>query len=315
MSQEARTGEIAPYGGWPRNLRLTNGKVELIVSLDVGPRILSYRLADGTNVFNEYPDQLGKTGETDWKIRGGHRLWVSPEDPARTYVPDNGPVHHEILGPGKARVWLDPDPKFKLGKEIAIELAAEGTGVKLTHKITNASEAPTELAIWALSVMRPGGIEMIPLPDKAPHPGGSANATAEMFAPSFPLTSWSYTDFTDPRYTFGSNAILLRQDETKPATKIGLTNRLGIAAYVNDGVIFIKRFPYLKDETYPDFNSNYETYTDQGMLEMESLGPLVTLEPGRSVEHVETWELMERVSAPTDPDGLIEALRPKLLAR
>src|SRR4051794_27521975 len=80
------------YHGWKNNLRLRNGDAELIVTLDVGPRVISYRLEGGKNVFKNYDDQLGKSGEADWQIRGGHRLWAAPEDPTRTYVPDNGPV-------------------------------------------------------------------------------------------------------------------------------------------------------------------------------------------------------------------------------
>ena len=56
--------EKVEYRGWKNNLRLANGDVELIVTLDVGPRILSYRLADGKNVFKEYDAQLGKAGES-----------------------------------------------------------------------------------------------------------------------------------------------------------------------------------------------------------------------------------------------------------
>src|SRR5262249_61656177 len=72
------TVEKTDYQGWKNNLRLANGDVELIVTLDVGPRIISYRLADGKNVFKEYVRQLGKSGEKDWQIRGGHRAWVGP---------------------------------------------------------------------------------------------------------------------------------------------------------------------------------------------------------------------------------------------
>lgn len=311
-AQDGPKTEVVPYKGWANNLRLTNGQVELIVTLDAGPRILSYRLADGENVFNEYPDQLGKAGESSWRIRGGHRLWVSPEDPARTYVLDNARVKHEVVGPGQVRVSNDPDQTFGLAKQMDIHLDAKGTGVRVVHTITNRSKAPTELAIWSLSVMRPGGVEVIPLPAKAPHPGGSANATAESFAPVLPVVLWSYTDFTDPRYTFGKDAIVLRQDREKPATKIGLANKLGAAGYLNEGTLFIKRFPYEKGRTYPDFGSNYETYTDQGMLEMESLGPLVTLKPGESVEHAETWELIGGVKTPEDVEGLIQVVLGKL---
>jgi hypothetical protein len=34
--------EPIAFRGWPNALRLANGMVELIVTLDVGPRILSY---------------------------------------------------------------------------------------------------------------------------------------------------------------------------------------------------------------------------------------------------------------------------------
>src|SRR5437870_11070511 len=89
------TVEKIEYKGWKNNLRLSNGDAELVVTLDVGPRIISYQLAGGKNVFKEYEEQLGQSGEADWQIRGGHRLWLAPEDLARTYAPDNGPVKHQ----------------------------------------------------------------------------------------------------------------------------------------------------------------------------------------------------------------------------
>ena len=66
--------EIIAHAGWNRNLCLANDHAEVIVTLDVGPRILSYKRSAGENVFKNYDDQLGSSGESDWKIRGGHRL-------------------------------------------------------------------------------------------------------------------------------------------------------------------------------------------------------------------------------------------------
>ena len=88
------TVEKVEFGGWKNNLRISNGQAELIVTLDVGPRIISYRLANGKNVFKEFKDQLGKTGGDEWVPYGGHRLWVGPEDLTRSYAADNGPVKH-----------------------------------------------------------------------------------------------------------------------------------------------------------------------------------------------------------------------------
>ena len=50
----------------------------------------------GQNLFKEFKDQLGKSGEKDWQPRGGHRLWIAPEDRVKTYAPDNGPVKVEV---------------------------------------------------------------------------------------------------------------------------------------------------------------------------------------------------------------------------
>src|SRR5262245_27827531 len=66
------TVESVAYQGWKNNLRMSNGDAELLVTLEVGPRILSYRLQGGRNIFKEYPEQLGKSGEGAWMMRGGH---------------------------------------------------------------------------------------------------------------------------------------------------------------------------------------------------------------------------------------------------
>lgn len=308
------TVEIVEFGGWERNVKLSNGDAELIVTLDVGPRVLSYRLIDGENVFKVYDEQLGGSGESGWQIRGGHRLWASPEDPTRTYVPDNGPVQYQELGPGRILVLLPPDPTFGLQKEMEITLGPSGSKVSIVHRIRNAGRQPTELAIWSLSVMKPGGVEVIPLPEKAPHPGGAEHATAETFAPQLSLAMWSYFDFKDPRWGFGTDAITLTQDpETDLGpTKLGVLNRLGVVGYLNDGTLFVKQFPFVPGRLYPDLGVNYETFTNRDMIELETLSPLVRLGPGEVIEHVERWELFSGVKAEDGPEGAKAAVLPLL---
>lgn len=307
------TVEKVEYHGWKNNLRMSNGEVELVVTLDVGPRVMSYRLADGKNVFKNYDAMLGKSGETEWKIRGGHRLWAAPEDPARTYYPDNGPVAHKELGPGNVRFTPAPETAVGLQKEIDVRLDPTGTGVTLTHRITNIGPGPTELAIWSLSVMAPGGTEVIPLPPHRPHPGDPKNARGPAdFAPSLTMTAWPYTDFSDPRWHLGSRFITLSQDAHRGATKLGLALRPGAVGYLNGGTLFVKRFEYREGQPYPDGGVNYETFTNQDMLEMESLGPLTRLEPGRSVEHLETWSLVGGLGSPRGAAEIAEAVGPKM---
>jgi hypothetical protein len=307
--------ETIPYQGWQHNLRLTSGDTELIITLDVGPRILSYKLAGGKNVFKEFADQLGTSGEKTWVGRGGHRLWTAPEDLTRTYAPDNGPVKYQEL-PGKepgvigVRLTPAPDTPYKIQKEMDVFLAP-GSRVEVVHRITNIGGDPTELAPWALTMMAPGGTEIIPLPPKKPHPGDPKNAhSPDDFAPNQHLALWSYFDFADKRWTFGSKYITLRQDAKHGPTKVGLAHRLGWVGYLNGGTLFVKRLTYEPHQHYPDGGCNYETFTNQDFLEMESLGPVVRLAPGEKAQLTENWELHKDVGESDDEAGIDKHILP-----
>jgi hypothetical protein len=291
--------EVVAYQGWKHNLRLANADVELLVTLDVGPRVLRYRLKGGKNVFKEYAGDLGKTGEKEWKIRGGHRLWVSPEDPKRTYYPDNARVQYRQVEPGRVVFTPHPETEYGLQKEVELRLGPTGTRVEVRHRVKNVGKRATELAPWALSVMAPGGVEIIPLPARRPHPGGARAAKSPKdFAPNRLLVLWPYADLKDPRLSLGSKYVTLRADrKVKGPIKFGLLHLLGWVAYLNDGTLFVKRIPYHEGRTYPDLGCNYESFTADDMLEMETLGPLVRLEPGQDAELTETWELFANVPA------------------
>ena len=116
------------------------------------------------------------------------------------------------------------------------------------------------------------------------------------------LSVWSYASLRDPRLFLGERWITVRQDPFNTrALKLGLNNEAGWAAYFNRGTAFIKRFaPWEPDGVYADFGVNFETYTCERFLELESLGQLRRVQPGETVEHVETWELV-RLPAVPDP--------------
>jgi hypothetical protein len=312
-ARAAVTIEKVEYRGWRNNLKIANGDAELIVTLDVGPRVISYRLVDGKNVFKNYDEMMGKSGEPSWMIRGGHRVWAAPEDPARTYALDNGPVAYKELRPGQVRFTPAPETSFGLQKELDITLAPTGSQVVVAHAITNIGKAETQLAVWSLSVMAPGGMEIIPLPPKRRHPGDAKNArSADDFAPDLFLSIWPFFDFKDSRWSFGSNYITLTQDATKGATKLGVAHKTGRVGYLNDGMLFVKQFGFTEGRHYPDHGVNFETFTNEDMLEMESLGPLSTLAPGQSVGHVERWELFGGLGAAKTEAEIDQKVGPKL---
>lgn len=281
------TLEQISYGGWTRCLRLTDGRTEAIVTTDVGPRVIRYGFVGGPNLFKEYAAQMGKRGGRDWRIFGGHRLWVAPEDLRRSYVPDNEPVEWRWRS-GVLTVSLKPDPVFHLAKEMRLSFLPGGA-LKIEHRLANGGRRATELAPWTLSVMAPGGEAVFPQEPYRSH--------LEEKLPSRPLVLWPYTDMGDPRWSWRRTTFRLRQDPRRPAPqKVGFFSTRGWMAYQLGRNLFFKFHDHRTDAVYPDFGCNVETFTNDEMLELETLGPLVKLAPGRRVTHTEVWSL-QRASA------------------
>ena len=279
--------EKVSYAGWPNCYRLSNGESELIVTSDVGPRVIRYGFVGGQNLFFEKADELGKAGEAWWAMRGGHRLWASPEIKPDTYALDNGPVKVTVDAASGGIALLQPvEPETELQKEIAVRY--EGAGVTVTHKITNQAQHTRKLAPWALSQMAPGGTGIAALPERGGH--------SEKLLPTNPLVMWAYTNFADPRWTFTNQYILLRQDAANPSPqKTGLFNTDTRAAYLLGSDLFIKRSQADADAVYADFHCSFEIFTNGDFLELETLGPLADLAPGATVTHTERWSLHKNV--------------------
>lgn len=278
--------EKKEYGGWPNCVVLSNGTVEAVITTDVGPRIIRYGFVGGQNVLNEYSDMLGKTGGDEWRIYGGHRLWHAPEAQPRTYAPDNAPVQHEWNGT-TLRLTQDTEASTGIQKQLEVTLSADSSNLRVVHRLINRNLWDVKLAPWALTVMAKNG--------RAIYPQEPYRAHTDYLLPARPLTLWHYTDMRDPRWTWGTKFIQLRQDpKAKTPQKVGFKNAPGWAAYALNGEVFIKRFAYIDGAEYVDFGCNTETFTNEDMLEIESLGPLTKLAAnGGTVEHVENWYLFK----------------------
>ncbi|KAJ4460524.1 hypothetical protein PAPYR_3142 [Paratrimastix pyriformis] len=304
-------------------VRLSNGIIELIASVQVGPRILRLGfVGDETNLMHLESPTLTAQQDGKWHPYGGHRLWHAPEEFPRTYFPDNHPVEHTFDGTTLV-LRPPPEPENGVQKEIRITMHPGAAQVDVLHHITNISRWPIPLAPWSLTVCRAGGACIIPQEPYKPHP--------EALLPVRPQAMWAYTNMQDPRWTWGEHFIVMRQDRSpaKYQQKIGFGNTLvrplrgwqwppallrgchwagslllhvydacvvggvgqGWAAYALDSVVFIKRFAHRAGATYPDYGCNCEFYTDPHILEVETLGPLGPVQPQQTVAHTEHWSL------------------------
>ena len=276
--------EQVAYGGWPNCFRVSNGEVELILTSDVGPRIMRFGFAGGQNLFKEFEGQMGTSGEPKWVPRGGHRLWIAPEDPVKSYSPDNEPVAVRV---DRDTIYATQavDAETGIQKRITVRMVDTGSGVEVVRRLRNAGADPYELAPWSLTMMAQGGYGIHGFPPRGTDP--------EMLAPTHPLVMWAFTDLADARWRLSKKYLVLRQDQFNAVPqKLGSYNAKTWGAYLLNGELFVKRYEAAAPpQAHPDLGCSFETFTNADMLELETLGPVTRLAPGESVTHTERWSL------------------------
>ncbi|GAB4404004.1 MAG: hypothetical protein OHK0021_16560 [Bryobacter sp.] len=297
--------EKIAYAGWPNCYRLSNGAFELVLTSDIGPRIMRCGFVGGQNLFKEFAEQMGKSGEPTWQLRGGHRLWIGPEDARYTYGLDNSPIAVEI-GENSVVATQPVEPETGVVKSVEITLHPTEAKATLTHRFTNHNLLPIEFAPWAPTVMAPGGVGLTGFPPRGTHP--------EMLAPTNPLVMWAYTDWSDPRWIFMKKYLGLRQDPnaTTPQ-KTGLFNPKTFGAYFLNGDLFLKQYTADPSKTYPEYSCSFQTFTNQDFLELETFGPMTRLEHGQTAELVERWSLHRDISVPAWTDEAVDRVLLPLL--
>lgn len=283
--------EIAAYENFGRCIEISNGAVEALVMIDAGPRVIKLCRKGGSNVmfndlarahFNNGPHYDAYYYEgAQWNIYGGHRLWISPESAPETAYPDNNPVEY-ILTEHGARFIQPPQLENHVQFEIELIMEDEAPQLKVIHRVTNIGKADKQFAVWALSVMAPGGTEIIPM-----------NTNETGLLPNRCVAMWPYCDYNDDRLYLGHKYATLRQDATRGAFKMGLDANHGTAYYALGDTVFKKQYAQTHPTgVYADYGCSFETYTCELFLEMETLGELKTVAAGETEEHIEQWTLL-----------------------
>lgn len=287
MSLTIREEEYLNYG---KVLYIANAVQEMRVTLDVGPRIISYNLIGYKNLMCTDIDR--KTQESTeefqqyfgdgkaWYLYGGHRLWVSPEGYPYTYYPDNDKVDYTVNG----NVFTFTPPVEEVTgwhKVIEVVFDEKDAKVEVRHILTNKSNEHKAGAIWALSVTDKGNFAVVP-----------QSKTETGFVPNRSLVMWDYTDLSDGRFTASKDYYTIQQKcGYENPFKIGVNNTDGKIVSANHGQVFKVEFDHINGAEYTDFGSSTEIYTCDFMLEVETLSPLYDFAPGESHTHVEKWEI------------------------
>jgi hypothetical protein len=272
------------YAGY-ECLAVQNDLIEAWITISCGPRIIGLCFKGGENLMAVLPEAKYETpsGKEFW-FRGGHRLWHGPEDPERTYVPDDESVRFEKT-PSGVRFAQNTEQLTGIQKSMEIRLAAVEASLNIEHAVTNRGSLPVELAPWAITQLKPGGAAI--LPQETRDTG---------LLPNRRINLWPYTDVNSPQIEWGNEIIIIQAQLESTKLKIGWANPAGWLAYWRNGTVFVKYSKYQKGAEYIDYGSSAECFSDSGCLELETLGPLTTLEPGQTATHQEKWLLLRTKS-------------------
>ncbi len=254
---------------------MENKSLRLEYLTTTGPRIIGlYTKNMPRNLLAETPDLHWETPQGEFYLRGGHRLWIAPENPF--YIcPEEG---LNVTEENDCVTLKSPVDASGFQKEITIQL--DGNCVHLSHRVTWCGKGSIELAPWSITQLQLGGIAILPLSQKAG------------VSPDRNIVLWPYSQVRDVRFDLLDDMLLLYGRTLEHAFKVGNYNSHGWIAYALGNVLFVKRFATQQAGRYPDLGCNVEAYVKDVCVELEVLGTLATLNTNESVTFEETWEIL-----------------------
>ncbi len=277
------------FCGWQGAYRMTNGEVELVVVPQIA-RIMKYSLAGGENVLwvNEEttPAAAAKPAPMEateqWLNFGGYKLWIAPEkdwDWPPDWQLDRGPCRTAIAAGGALHLTGMPSYQHGIRFDRTITMAPTGTRVQIEQTMCNVSDRPVPGAVWEVTQAPSDCVAFVPLDP------GATYRTRE----GGPL---------DEQWSRHDDMLLLKP--TGKSGKLFISGGPGWLGCVRGGLIYLKSFSMPEAPT-PETEAPREVYTsDIGYIELEVVGPAVTLKPGQKTSTVETWQLAPAGAADTD---------------
>lgn len=260
---------------------ISNGMIEFMVTIDSGPRIVSFSLMSERNVL--LCDQQNKGYNP---LKCGHRLWFHPITIPDSYFLEDINVTYTPLSNG-VRFSSTCTEKFGIELSLEIILAPGVSDAMVIHNARNVSKETIPLALCASTSVSGNGTLIANLSSEQTNP-----------SPNRSISLWPYSNILDPRFSYSNKYLTLQHDDkNNDKFKCGINSHNGFAAYVLDDLLFTKRYIHDKDARYLDFNSSLEAYTDQEYLLIDTMSPLYKLKPNEFINHVENWSILKPESS------------------
>lgn len=286
------------FQGWKNALRLSNGQVEAVVVPQVG-RVMSFRLADGENVFWTDRSLDGKQGDATgaaWINFGGDKTWPAPEADWRIHTKRTRwmpPPAFDALAvnarvDGADVILTSPiDPFYGIRTIRRVSLQPDAAVMRIETTYERVSGEPARIGIWVITqFVDPVAVYVPIIPDSR---------------------------FTGGHFIFGEKpwpGVSTRGQLLRLTRDPIASHKLGSDAdrmlWVGETTLCLVSAPRNPGADYPDRGASTEVYTNpdpKAYVELETLGPLATMKVGDRIQHTNTYTLLRRTGQDVDAEA------------
>jgi hypothetical protein len=283
------------YHRWTDALRLTNGKVEVIVVPSVG-RVMQFAFVGENGVFWENSALQGKTADPTakaWANFGGDKSWPSPQadwqkmigrgwPPPATF--DSTPL--EGKKEGAAVELISPvDPAYGIRVHRLIKLDAAKPVLTITTTYEKVSGDPVKVGIGVITQLMDPERAFIKLPEKSEFPDG-----------------YVLLNFQKPQDAKLQGRLFSLTRAHQYQSQIG--NDGSSLLWMNEKYALRIDSPRVQGAEYPWHNSSAVIYANadpDAYVELETYGPLTTMKIGDKVRRTNVYTLSRRTE--NDPEA------------
>jgi len=255
--------------------------LRMVILTECGPRVVYFGKltanGDGENLL--FYDRECR-GRDDWKLIGGHRVWVTrpkADESEDAYRPDNAPCEVDVESGKKALTVVGgKDVLLRTRKGLRIEVMDDNV-LLVDNFVINEGDMLYSCGIWALTCTEPnlrGGVRYgIPL--------GDGSEWDSFCIVMFRRWAGHTSPLNDPQITFTEDMLILTPKGIE--TKRMVEAHYGIFAMEvpSQKTTFIKKTTYDKERShdYPRGGCNLAFYVGPKnfMVEMESMSPRAVL--------------------------------------
>jgi hypothetical protein len=265
-------------------VEIVTDQVRAILIHEIGPRIAFLGKPSGENLL--YWDKEA-VSRGDWKLRGGHRVWMTrpyADESVDTYIADNERCKLAILdGCVTATAPVNPVNAMERGMEISV---LQDGSLQVTNSITNKGDLIYSGGVWSPTCVVPDGKRLrIPL-------GAEEHVSWDVVRIVAPLVFAGNTSvLEDDQCCFAGNDLVVEPKGT--VFKRACSARKGKVILECGGYNFEKYSPYNKLFRYPFEGCNTAVFVgkDNWMAELETFGGESEILPGDTIKNTEFWSL------------------------